>query len=125
MKNIPEMKMENRPIPVLIVAILFILTGCIGFIYHFTEVFEPIDNFYELILVLILRIVAVVCGFLLFKGIIWARWIAIAWLLYHVFLSAFHSASELIMHIVLLILVAVLLYLPLSTEYFKVKSDHK
>src|SRR5687768_16171964 len=114
--------MKNRPIPVIIVSIVFILTGCIEFIYHFNELFEPNDKLYESIWVLLIRILAVVCGLLLFQGINWARWLAIAWLLYHVLLSVLHSTSEMIMHIVILILVSVLLYLPASSGYFKIKT---
>ena len=110
--------MKNRPIPVIIVSIVFILAGSIGFIYHFNELFEPNDELYEPIWVLLLRILAVVCGLLLFIGINWARWLAIAWLLYHVLLSTLHSTSELITHIVVLIIVSLLLYLPASTAYF-------
>src|SRR5918993_343504 len=115
--------MKNRPIPVLIVSILFILAGCIGFVYHFSELFELNENLYGPILVLLIRMIAAVCGILLFLGINWARWLAIAWLLYHVFLSFFHSTSQMIAHIVLLIIVSVLLYFPSSNRYFNVKSD--
>ena len=117
--------MKNRPIPVIIVSILFILTGCIGFSYHIKEFFEPNDKLYELIWVLLLRILAVVCGLLLFLRINWARWLAVAWLLYHILLSALHSTTEMITHIVLLIIVSVLLYLPVSTAYFKIKTGSK
>jgi hypothetical protein len=117
--------MKNRPIPVVIVSILFILTGCIGFVYHFKEFFESHDKLYELIWVLVLRIVAVVCGLLLFLRINWARGLAIAWLLYHIFLSAFHSTTEMITHIIILIIVVVLLYLPISTAYFKTNTESK
>ncbi len=117
--------MKNRPIPVIIVSILFILTGCIGFIYHVKEFFEPNIKQYELVWVLLLRILAVVCGLLLFLKVNWARWLAIVWLLYHILLSAFHSTSEMITHIVLLIIVSVLLYLPVSTAYFKISPDGK
>ena len=117
--------MKKRPIPVIIVSILFILTGCIGFSYHVKEFFEPNAKLCELIWVLLLRILAVVCGLLLFLRINWARWLAIAWLLYHILLSAFHSTSEMITHIVLLIIVSVLLFHPISTSYFKIRPDSK
>jgi hypothetical protein len=113
--------MKNRPIPVILVSFLFILTGCIGFIYHVKEFFEPNNKLYELIWVLVIRILAVVCGLLLFLRINWARWLAVAWLLYHILLSALHSTSEMILHIILLIIVVVLLYLPVSNAYFKIK----
>jgi len=114
--------MKNRPLPVIIVAILFIAAGCVGFVYHFKEFFEPNAKVYDLIWIELLRILALVCGLLLLRGINWARWLAIAWLLFHVVISALNSTSEMIAHIVLLIIVIVLLYLPVSSSFFQNKN---
>jgi hypothetical protein len=114
--------MKGRPIPVIIVSLLFILTGCVGFAYHINDFAKPNENSYELIWVLFLRILAVACGLLLFFGINWARWLAIAWLASHVIVSAFNSLSEMLAHIVLLILVSFLLFLPASSKYFKTRN---
>ena len=97
--------MKRRPLSVIIVAILFITAGCVGFVYHAKEVFEQSSMNYELAWILLLRILAVVCGLLLLKRVNWARWLAIAWLAYHVVLSVFHSVSETITHSVLLVIV--------------------
>ena len=114
--------MKNRPLPVVIVSILFIVAGCVGFIYHFKEFFEPDAKVYDLIWIEFVRILAVVCGFLLLRGIDWARWLSIAWLLFHVIISALNSTSEMIAHIVFLITVMVLLYLPVSSSFFQNKN---
>lgn len=112
-------KMKTRPLAVIIVSILFIVAGFVGFVYHFKEFFEPDARLNDLIWVQFVRITAIVCGFLLLKAIHWARWIAIAWLLYHVIIGAFHSASQMISHIVILMLVVVFLYLPKSSAFFR------
>ncbi|MDE3181840.1 MAG: hypothetical protein KGM16_00345 [Bacteroidota bacterium] len=114
--------MRNRPLPVVIVAILFIAAGCVGFVYHFIDFFEPNAKVYDLIWIEFVRIVAVVCGFLLLRGINWARWLAIAWLLFHVVISALNSTSEMIAHLIFLIIVIVLLYLPVSSSFFQNKN---
>jgi hypothetical protein len=116
--------MKNRPLPVIIVSVLFILTGCVGFAYSIKDFFEPNDKLYELIWVLFLRILAAVCGLLLLFKINWARWLAIAWLVYHILISAFNSTPQMIAHIVFLILVSVLLFIPVSSTYFQNKSKH-
>ena len=116
--------MKNCPLPVLIVSLLFIVAGCVGFVYHLKEFFDPNANLYELFWVQFVRMLAIVCGFLLLKSINWARWLAIAWLLYHVFISALHSLSDTIVHIVFLLLVVVLLYLPKSSAFFQRKDQH-
>src|SRR5436190_21736603 len=101
--------MKTRPLPVIIVSILFILAGSVGFDYHMKELFELNNNLNETILILFLRILAVVCGLLLLFRINWSRLFSISWLVYHVIIGAFNSTSEMIAHIVLLIMVFVLL----------------
>src|SRR5215831_3732678 len=98
--------MKKVPLPVIIVSVLFILTGCVGITYHIRDLASN-NNIYESIGVLFLRILAIVCGFLLLSGIGWARWLAIAWLAFHVVISALHSTSQTIAHIVFLIIVSV------------------
>lgn len=110
--------LKRRPLSVIIVAILFMLAGGVGFIYHAMEFFEKGSMDVAFVWVLLLRILAVVCGILLLQGVHWARWLALAWLAYHVVLSAFHSASETITHSILWIIVAVLLFIPKSAAYF-------
>lgn len=117
--------MKNCPLPVIIVSIIFILAGCIGFAYHVKQLFGINDNLNETIWILFLRIVAVVCGLLLLFGINGARWLAIAWLVYHVVISALNSTSEMIIHIAFLVLVSVLLFLPVSSTYFRNKTNNK
>jgi len=111
--------MKKPPVPVLIVSVLFILVGCAGFAYHVKEILNSSNNLYETIWVLFLRIVALVCGLLLLFRINWARWLAIIWLIYHVIIGGLNSTSQMIVHIVFLILVSVLLFLPVSSAYFK------
>jgi len=114
--------MKSRPLPVIIVSLLFILAGGIGFAYHVKELFELNNNLNETIWILFLRILAVVCGLLLLFRINRARWLAIAWMVYHIIISALNSTSEMIVHIVFLILVSVLLFLPVSSAYFQSKN---
>lgn len=113
--------MKKRPIPIIIVSILFILVGVAGFASHLKELS---DKLYETIWVLFVEVLAVTCGVLLVFKIGWARWLAIAWLLYHVIISAFNSTAEMIAHIVFLIIISVLLFLPVSSTYFLSKSKH-
>ena len=112
--------MKKRPIPIIIVSALFILVGIVGFAFHVKELS---DKLYETIWVLFLEILAVACGILLLFKITWARWLTIAWLLYHVIISAFNSTSEMIVHIMFLVVVSILLFLPISSTYFQSKSN--
>ena len=111
--------MKKRPIPIIIVSILFILVGIVGFAFHVNELS---DKLYETIWVLFVEILAISCGILLLLKIAWARWLAIAWLLYHIIISAFNSRSEMIAHIVFLIVISILLFLHVSSTYLSVKN---
>jgi len=113
--------MKKPPIPVIIVSTLFILVGIVGFAFHVKELS---DKVYETIWVLFVEILAIACGILLLLKITWARWLAIAWLLYHIIISAFNSRSEMIAHIVFLVVISILLFLPVSSRYFKSKATH-
>ncbi|HEV8592709.1 MAG TPA: hypothetical protein VGQ55_11445, partial [Pyrinomonadaceae bacterium] len=98
--------MNKRPIAITIIAWLFIAAGFVGLTYHLTE-FDINGPFqFELVLVLVLRVLVIVCGVFILRGSNWARWLLLVWIAYHLVLSAFHSTSELAMHSVLLAVVA-------------------
>lgn len=111
--------MKGRPLPVLIVAILFIIAGLSGFFYHIKDFLASDEKLVEIVLVQLLRLLAVVAGILLLRANNAGRWLAIAWLLVHVAISALNSVGEMFAHVGLLIVVAVLLFLPISSGYFK------
>jgi hypothetical protein len=101
--------MKKRPLFIVITAFIFIITDFISIAYHAYEYFEPNSIKFELVWTLIIRVLAIVCGLLLLGRVNWAGWLAIVWLAYHVDLSLFHSASETIIHVVLLAIVSFLL----------------
>lgn len=109
---------RNRPWPVVIVCLMFVVAGAVGFIYHFPDLFRSGSELYDAIGVGALRLIAVICAILLWMGVGWARWLAIAWLLYHVFIGAQHSTSQVVNHVIILIFVALFLYLPKSRAFF-------
>ena len=93
-----------------------------GSIYHLRDFSNPDIGLFEAVFILFLRVLAIVCGLLLLNKISWARWLAIVWLIYHVVISTFNSMSETVVHIIFLILVSVLLFLPVSTAFFRNKN---
>ena len=90
--------MNQRPLAVTIIGCVYIVMGAIGFAYHFTE-FNARHPFQDdFLLVELVRLIAIVCGVYMLRGHNWARWLALAWIAYHVVLSAFHTLPELAMH---------------------------
>ena len=105
----------KRPLPVTILGCLFIVAGLAGVVYHLSE--SPLDRW--IVLISIVRIIAVGGGVFLLMGHNWARWLILAWLAFHVVVSAFHSLSESIAHVVLLIVVGYCLLRPPASKYFQ------
>lgn len=110
---------NGRPRSVTVIGWLFIAAGIVGLVYHATalETSGPLD--YEALWVLLLRLLAVIGGAFMLRGADWARWLVLAWIAYHVVLSAFHSWSETAVHAVLLAGVAYLLLRPEAGAYFR------
>jgi len=111
--------MNKRPLSVTIIGCIFIAAGVIGFAYHVTE-FKALHPFpYEIVWSASVRMLAVLGGVFVLRGHNWARWLLLAWIAFHVILSAFHSLSELIVHGLLFVVVAYVLFRPKASGYFQ------
>ena len=113
--------MLKAPLPILIVAIALLLAGTVGFFYHLKDFADPDQQLYVTVLVELLRIIAILAGILLLRGSNWGKWLSILWVLLHVVSSAFNSMEQTLMHAAVLAVVCILLFLPVSTAYFKRK----
>ena len=97
---------------------LFIAAGVVGIVYHAAELKE-ITTRPEVMGILAVRLLAIVGGFFSLKGANWARWLLIAWIIYHVIISIFHTTAELAMHAVLMVVVILALFHPKANAYFR------
>lgn len=110
--------MNKRPLTVTIIGWIFIAAGAIGLAHHFTEI-KPHQPFqFENFWILLLRLVAIVSGVFMLRGSNWARWVAPAWIAFHVFLSFFHSLREVLVHGLLFVLISYVLFRPEARVYF-------
>ena len=110
---------NKRPLSVTILAAVYIAVGIIGFGYHFAE-FRARDAFqYDAVLVELTEFLAIVCGAFMLRGSNWARWAALAWMAFHVMLSAFHAWFELAVHGFFLAVIAWVLFRPDAVRYFR------
>src|SRR6185312_4871808 len=107
------MNAVRRPVPVLVVACLFLAVGIIGAVYHIHDLRQP-----DGISIEITEILAIVAGAFMLRGSNWARWLALAWMAFHVGLSAFGDRRELVAHALIFAGIAWLLFLPESRRYF-------
>jgi hypothetical protein len=109
--------MNKRPLSVTVISYLFVAAGVIGLAYHFTEWDEK--PLLEYGLVCLLRFLAILCGVFMLRGANWARWLLLAWMAYHIVLSALHGLLQVVMHGVLFAMIAYFLFRPAASSYFR------
>jgi len=112
--------MNKRPLSVTLISCLFIAAGAMGITYHAAEL-KHITTNPEMILVLVVRLLAIVGGLFALRGAFWARWLLVMWIAYHVIISFFHTGTELIMHLVIMVITIVALFHPKANTYFREK----
>lgn len=108
--------MNTRPLAVTVLALVYIVVGAAGFVAGI----QPAHLFLlDNVLVETVRLLAVIAGAFMLRGDNWARWLALAWMISHVILSAFGSVRELVIHGLFCALVIWLLWRPEATRYFR------
>ena len=113
------MNWKQRPLSVIIIGCVYIVTGAIGFAYHFTE-FKALYPFrYDIFGVELVRLTAVVCGVYMLRGHNWARWLALAWIAFHVSISAVHALPQFAIHCLLFAVIAWCLFRPEVARHFR------
>ena len=110
------------PFAVVFLGCLFVVAGGAGLVYQFGEPFTwPWSA-----VIAAISILAIVGGIFLIKGRNWARWTLIGWLAFHVFVSAFHSVSNALAHLTLLLVIGyVLLTQPVSGYFIEARGSGK
>ena len=111
--------MNRRPLSVTVVSLLLAAAGAVGLVYHLTEVNvrHPFQN--DIVWVSLVRLAAIVGGVYMLRGRNWARWLAMAWIGFHVVISAFHSFPQFAVHALLFGVFAWTLFRPQATQYFR------
>lgn len=111
--------MNRRPLPVSVISWVYVAAGVLGLGVHASERSTPGAFQADAIWSVLVALLAIAAGVYMLRSRNWARWLAIAWMAFHVLLSAFHSARQLAVHAVMLALFAYFLFQPKATEYFR------
>jgi len=111
--------MNKRPRSITVISWIFIAVGSIALLYHLTELKARYPFEQGLVWVCFVRMLAILSGVFMLRGFNWARWLLVAWLAYHVVLSAFHSPLEVVVHGLLLGVVTYFLFRPPASSYFR------
>ena len=108
--------MPKRPLAVTILAVVYLLIGAAGLVGHFQEsLAAPREGIW----IELTELLALLSGAFLLRGRNWARWLALAWIAFHVVLSFWDPIQRLIAHCVFLVLIAAILFHPSAARYFR------
>ncbi|MFI5106198.1 MAG: hypothetical protein ACHP79_14855 [Terriglobales bacterium] len=106
---------KKPPASIIVVACLYILVGALAFVGHFKDsLASPREGLW----ILLTECLAIVAGVFLLRGQNWARWLALAWIAFHVVIS-YAVLRELVVHSVICVLFAWILFRPEAGRYFR------
>ena len=110
--------MKKRPIGVTVVAVLLALAGAAGLVGDFMNSHSLSGNHFESVWIAAVNVLGIVAAVFLFRGSNWARWLAIAWMAFHVAISFLNAWQQAVMHGVILMLIVLVLFQREAREYF-------
>jgi hypothetical protein len=87
----------QRPRSITIISWIFIVFGTIALLSGVVRGGDLASHWY----VHLSRFLQIVAGVFMLYGRNWARWLLVAWIAFHIIISAFHSALFLLMHVVI------------------------
>jgi hypothetical protein len=118
---------DQRPRSITIISWVFIAFGGIAFLTSLLPYVDPVPV--ERIaylkahwIVHVARIVAVVSGVFMLYGFNWSRWLLVAWIGFHIIISALHSPLQLLLHGLIFAVVLYLVFRPQASAYFRSRS---
>lgn len=108
------MNANKPPISIWVIAGLFIAVGVIGFVHNFSELRHPDGALIE-----VTELLALLIGVFMVRAQNWARWLALAWMAFHVILSAFDRSHNFAIHLIIFAGIAWLLFRADARAYFR------
>jgi hypothetical protein len=109
---------------VTVVGWLLVATGVIGLGFHLARIKPqrpfPSDIFW----IALVSLAAIVGGVATLKGCNWGRWLALAWIGFHVILSFLHSWQQVAVHALIFALFAYALFYREATAYLRARASH-
>jgi hypothetical protein len=121
--------MESRPRSITIISWIFILLGSISLLagllplgdVTFAQRVAELKGFH--VLVHVTRLLALVGGVFMLYGRNWARWLLVAWMVFHLVISALHSTMQLVLHALIFTVILYFLFRRSASAYFDTVSS--
>src|SRR5215467_8282356 len=112
------MNLGRPPLSILVLSCLYTAIGTVGFAYHFPR---PLTFHYEDVWIEGTELLALIAGVFMLRGHNWARWLALAWITFHVAIS-FPVVRQIAIHSLFLAVIAWLLFQSRAEQYFGSKG---
>jgi hypothetical protein len=116
--------MQQRPRSITIISWIFIVFGSISLLaglLPFGDV-TLAQRIAELkgphIFVHLSRMLAILAGVFMLYGRNWARWLLVAWIVFHIVISAMHSVMQLVLHAMIFTVILYFLFRREASSYF-------
>mgnify|MGYP001554293680 CR=1 FL=1 len=112
--------MSKRPLSGTFVGWLYLVVNVVGLVLHYSDVLPP--HHAEDLWIDLVRVLGVLAGALLLRGADWARWLAIVWMAFHVWVGWLNGWVPGLIHSGFFVLILYLLFLrPDSRAWFRAK----
>ena len=115
--------MNQRPRSITIISWIFIVFGIITLLsgllpYSEITSAQRVADLKSHWMVHLSRMTAIVSGVFMLYGRNWARWLLVAWILFHIVLSALHSLTQLLLHALIFTVILFFLFRRDASAYF-------
>lgn len=115
--------MKERPLSITIISWLFILFGSIALLSGLLPIGgatadQLVAEFKSHWMVHVARLAAIVSGLFMLRGFNWARWLLVAWIVFHITIGALHSLTQLLIHVAIFSVILFFLFRPRASAYF-------
>jgi hypothetical protein len=106
-----------RPRLVTLLGWMLIALGAIECVYRLTMIRWPLHA--EDVGVPLFELIILVCGIFLLRGCDWARWLAVAWVGFHIVVGSLHSLSRGILHGLIFLAFVWMIFRPAMNAWFR------
>ena len=112
--------MKPRPLSITIISWFFLIFGSIALISGLVPTSNlALEQLKGHWMVHLSRLLSIVAGLFMLRGHNWARWLLVAWIVFHIVLSALHSALQLLIHVVIFGVILFFLFRRAASAYFQ------
>ena len=111
--------MRSRPISILIVAWLFVMVGAGGLVGQTLKLLGGAAFDGDMAWASASEFAALLGGVFLRDARNWARWLLVAWMAFHIVLSAIHDLPKLLVHCAIFAPILFLLFRPPAAAFFR------